>query len=125
MLTTITTSLILIFSFSENRAQNNKFISLFLILEGLLIGVFSAFDSILFYIFFESMLIPLFLIIGIWGGSNRIYATLKFFIYTFVGSVLMLISLIYLSNQANSFNIVDFYNLNLPLETQITSFWHS
>jgi len=122
MLTTITTSLILIFSFSENRAQNNKFISLFLILEGLLIGVFSAFDSILFYIFFESMLIPLFLIIGIWGGNNRIYATLKFFIYTFVGSVLMLISLIYLSNQANSFNIVDFYNLNLPLETQIYIF---
>ncbi|GIS45956.1 MAG: hypothetical protein Ct9H90mP18_02880 [Gammaproteobacteria bacterium] len=60
ILTTITTSLILIFSFSENRAQNNKFISFFLILEGLLIGVFSAFDSILFYIFFESMLIPLF-----------------------------------------------------------------
>ena len=122
LLTTITTSLILMFSFSENRAQNNKFISLFLILEGLLIGVFSAFDSILFYIFFESMLIPLFLIIGIWGGSNRIYATTKFFIYTLVGSVLMLISLIYLSNQADSFSIVDFYNLELSLETQIYIF---
>ena len=122
LLTTLTTSLILLFSFSENREQNNKFVSLFLILEGLLIGVFCAFDSILFYIFFESMLIPLFLIIGIWGGDNRIYATLKFFIYTLVGSVLMLVSLIYLSNQANSFYIVDFYNLELLLDTQIYIF---
>ena len=72
-------------------------------------GTFSAFDSILFYIFFESLLIPLFLIIiGIWGGSNRKYATIKFFLYTLFGSVLMLISIIYLANLANSFAIKDF-----------------
>ena len=122
ILTTVISLLIVLFSFTEERSQNNKFISLFLILEGLILGVFSAFDSILFYIFFEAMLIPLFLIIGIWGGSNRVYATIKFFIYTLVGSVLMLVSLIYLSIESKSFFIHDFYNLKLDLETQIYLF---
>ena len=122
LLTTVISLLIVLFSFTEERSQNNKFISLFLILEGLILGVFSAFDSILFYIFFEAMLIPLFLIIGIWGGSNRVYATIKFFIYTLVGSVLMLVSLIYLSIESNSFFIHDFYSLKLDLETQIYLF---
>ena len=122
ILTTVISLLIVLFSFTEERSQNNKFISLFLILEGLILGVFSAFDSILFYIFFEAMLIPLFLIIGIWGGSNRVYATIKFFIYTLVGSVLMLVSLIYLSIESKSFFIHDFYSLKLDLETQIYLF---
>jgi len=122
LLTTVISLLIILFSFTEERSQNNKFISLFLILEGLILGVFSAFDSILFYIFFEAMLIPLFLIIGIWGGSNRVYATIKFFIYTLVGSVLMLVSLIYLSIESKSFFIHDFYSLKLDLETQIYLF---
>ena len=90
LLTTLITFLTIVYNFSEDRVQNNKYNALFLFLEGLLLGVFCAFDSILFYIFFEAMLIPLFLIIGIWGGSNRVYATLKFFIYTLLGSVLML-----------------------------------
>ena len=122
LLTTITTLIINLYSFSESREQNNKYLSLFLILEGIILGVFCAFDSILFYIFFEAMLIPLFLIIGIWGGSNRVYATIKFFIYTLVGSVLMLISLIYLSMQTSSFFIYDFYGLDLPLSVQIYLF---
>ena len=122
LLTTVISLLIVLFSFTDERSQNNKFISLFLILEGLILGVFSAFDSILFYIFFEAMLIPLFLIIGIWGGSNRVYATIKFFIYTLVGSVLMLVSLIYLSIESKSFFIHDFYSLKLDLETQIYLF---
>ena len=122
LLTTIITSLIMIFNFSEPRQQNNKYIALFLILEGLLLGVFCAFDSILFYIFFEAMLIPLFLIIGIWGGPNRVYATIKFFIYTLLGSVLMLIALLYLSFKANSFYIFDYYNLVLDLDIQIFIF---
>ena len=122
ILTTIITSIIMLFNFSEERSQNNKFISLFLLLEGLLLGVFCSFDSILFYIFFESTLIPLFLIIGIWGGPNRIYATLKFFIYTLFGSVLLLVSLIYLSFKANSFYILDYYHLLLDLDTQIYLF---
>ncbi len=122
LLTTIISSIIILYSFSENREQNNKFMGLFLTLEGIIIGVFCAFDSILFYIFFEAMLIPLFLIIGIWGGTNRVYATIKFFIYTLIGSVLMLISLIYLSIQSSSFFIQDFYNLQLPLDVQIYLF---
>ncbi|MED5274442.1 MAG: NADH-quinone oxidoreductase subunit M, partial [Pseudomonadota bacterium] len=122
LLTSIISLLILFFSLCEERSQENKFFSLFLILEGLLFGVFCSFDSILFYIFFESMLIPLFLIIGIWGGPNRIYATIKFFLYTLFGSVLMLVAIIYLSFKANSFAIFDFYNLILPLQTQIFIF---
>jgi NADH-quinone oxidoreductase subunit M len=68
----------------------------FLIMEGLMNGVFAALDAMLFYVFFEGMLIPMFLIIGIWGGPNRVYATIKFFLYTFLGSVFMLVALIYL-----------------------------
>ena len=95
---------------------------MFLILEGLILGVFCAFDSILFYIFFEAMLIPLFLIIGIWGGPNKVYATIKFFIYTLFGSVLMLVALLYLSFKTNSFYILDYYNLALSLDIQILLF---
>ncbi len=105
LLTTIISSVIIFFSFSEERNQNHKFISWFLFIEGLLLGVFCGLDSILFYIFFESMLIPLFLIIGIWGGPNRVYATIKFFIYTLFGSVLMLVAILYLAFKANSFLI--------------------
>ena len=122
LLTTIISSVIIFFSFSEERSQNNKFISSFLFIEGLLLGAFCALDSILFYIFFESMLIPLFLIIGIWGGPNRVYATIKFFIYTLFGSVLMLVAILYLAFKANSFLIFDFYNLNIDLNTQIFLF---
>ena len=122
ILTTIITSVIILFNFSEIREQNNKYTALFLFLEGLLLGVFCAFDSILFYIFFEAMLIPLFLIIGIWGGPNRVYATIKFFIYTLFGSVLMLVALLYLSFKVNSFYIPDYYTMALELDVQILIF---
>jgi len=68
----------------------------FLILEGLMIGVFAALDGVLFYVFWEAMLLPMFIIIGVWGGPRRVYATIKFFLYTFIGSLLMLVALIYL-----------------------------
>ncbi len=119
LLTSLITFLISIFCISEKYHDKSSYIGYFLILEGLLIGTFTAFDSILFYIFFESLLIPLFLIIGIWGGNNRRYATIKFFLYTLFGSVLMLISIIYLSQIGNSFYIKDFYNLNMTLEEEI------
>ena len=122
LLTTLITFLTIVYNFSEDRTQNNKYNALFLFLEGLLLGVFCAFDSILFYIFFEAMLIPLFLIIGIWGGPNRVYATLKFFIYTLLGSVLMLVAILYLSFEADSFYILDFYNLGIGLDIQILIF---
>ena len=74
----------------------NQYLAAFLVLEGLMIGVFAAMDALLFYVFFEGMLIPMFIIIGVWGGPRRVYATLKFFLYTFFGSIFMLIALIYL-----------------------------
>ena len=122
LLTTLITFLTILYNFSEDRVQNNKYNALFLFLEGLLLGVFCAFDSILFYIFFEAMLIPLLLILGLWGGPNRVYATLKFFIYTLLGSVLMLVAILYLSFQADSFYILDFYNLAIGLDIQILIF---
>ena len=76
--------------------RSNQYLAAFLVLEGLMIGVFAAMDALLFYVFFEGMLIPMFIIIGIWGGPRRVYATLKFFLYTFFGSIFMLIGLIYL-----------------------------
>jgi len=90
----------------------------FQIMTGLMIGVFSALDAILFYIFFEATLIPMFLIIGIWGGPNRVYATIKFFLYTFLGSVFMLIALIYLYKVGGSFNILDMHVLPLAQKPQ-------
>ena len=84
-----------------------------------MIGVFSALDAVLFYIFWEAMLIPMFLIIGIWGGPNRVYATIKFFLYTFLGSVFMLVALLYLYQQTgNSFEISDMHDVRLGLTAQ-------
>ena len=94
----------------------------FLVMEGLMIGVFAALDAILFYVFFEAMLIPMFLIIGIWGGPRRVYATIKFFLYTFLGSVFMLVALIYMYFQAGSFEILVFHDLKLGMQEQILIF---
>jgi NADH-quinone oxidoreductase subunit M len=99
-----------------------QYMAAFLILEGLMNGVFAALDSILFYIFFEGMLIPMFLVIGVWGGPRRVYATIKFFLYTFLGSVFMLIALIYMYTQSGSFGILDFHDLRLDLTEQILIF---
>ena len=83
-----------------------------------MIGVFSALDGLLFYVFWEAMLIPMFLIIGVWGGQRRIYATLKFFLYTFLGSVLMLVAFIYLYGQTGSFDLFKFMNAPLSMTAQ-------
>lgn len=122
VLTAFSTLLVVIAAWEVVRYKPAQYLAAFLIMAGIMIGVFSALDAILFYVFFEAMLIPMFLIIGIWGGPNRIYATLKFFLYTFLGSVMMLIALIYLRFQAGSFAIYDFYGLGLPLSTQIVIF---
>jgi len=95
-----------------------QYMAAFLILQGLMVGVFSALDGMLFYIFFEAMLIPMFLIIGIWGGERRVYATLKFFLYTFFGSVFMLVGLIWLYLQSGSFDILGWHDLPLSLRAQ-------
>ena len=100
----------------EKRAA--QYYAAFLILEGLMIGVFCALDALLFYFFWEAMLIPMFLIIGIWGGPRRVYATLKFFLYTFLGSVLMLVALVYLYLQSGDYTITGFQSLPLALTEQ-------
>jgi len=95
----------------------------FLIMEGLMIGVFSSMDAILFYLFWEAMLIPMFLIIGVWGGSNRVYAAIKFFLYTLVGSLLMLVAIIYLYfTSDHTFNIASFHATPLTYTTQVLIF---
>ena len=118
LLTTFITPLVVLSSWDVIKDRPAQYFSAFLILEGLMIGVFSALDALLFYVFWESMLIPMFLIIGIWGGARRVYATLKFFLYTFLGSVLMLIAFIYLYSQTNNFDLLDFMDVPLSLEVQ-------
>ncbi|MCS4504666.1 NADH-quinone oxidoreductase subunit M [wastewater metagenome] len=122
ILTTFSTVLVVIAGWEVIRYKPQQYLAAFLVMEGIMVGVFSALDAILFYVFWEAMLIPMFLIIGIWGGPNRIYATLKFFLYTFLGSVLMLVALIYLSYQAGSFAIPDFYGLGLDPAIQTMIF---
>ena len=100
-----------------------QYMAAFLVMSGIINGVFGALDSILFYVFWEAMLIPMFIIIGVWGGPNRIYATMKFFLYTLLGSLLMLVSLIYLYNlSGGSFEILDFHHLAIPMSAQIFIF---
>ena len=96
----------------------SQYMAAFLAMEGLMIGVFAALDGLLFYIFFEAMLIPMFLVIGIWGGPRRVYATIKFFLYTFLGSVFMLIGLIYLYIQSGSWDILVWHELPLGFAAQ-------
>jgi NADH-quinone oxidoreductase subunit M len=118
LLTTFITVLIILAGWEVITDRVNQYMGAFLILEGLMVGVFSAMDAILFYVYWEAMLIPMFLIIGIWGGPNRVYATIKFFLYTFLGSVFMLVALLYLYGQANSFNISDMHDVALSASAQ-------
>lgn len=122
ILTTVSTVLVVIAGWQVIQDRAAQYMAAFLIMEGLMLGVFAALDAILFYLFFEAMLIPLFLVIGIWGGPNRVYATIKFFLYTFFGSVFLLIALLYLQFQAGSFSILDFHDVSLTLSQQIWIF---
>ncbi len=105
------------------KKRTAQYMAAFLIMSGLINGAFAAMDAILFYVFFEGMLIPMYLIIGIWGGPRRVYASMKFFLYTLLGSLLMLVGLVYLSYQAGSFSIPDMHNIrHLALNVQILLF---
>jgi len=99
-----------------------QYMAAFLIMSGLINGAFAALDGVLFYVFFEAMLIPMYLIIGVWGGPNRVYAAIKFFLYTLVGSLLMLVALIYLYRVSESFSILDWYHVPLSLPVQLLLF---
>ena len=118
LLTTFTTVLVVIACWVVIETRLSQYLAAFLVLEGLMIGVFVSLDAILFYFFWEAMLIPMFLIIGVWGGPGRIYATIKFFLYTFLGSVFMLVALLYLYSKMGSFYIFDLYRLPLSLAEQ-------
>lgn len=123
ILTTFTTVLVVIAGWKVIQKQVAQYMAMFLIMEGLMIGVFSAMDALLFYVFWEAMLVPMYLIIGIWGGPKRVYAAIKFFLYTFIGSVLMLVSLIFLYFKAGqSFDIQTLYAVKLDLTEQIFIF---
>lgn len=122
LLTTFTTVLVVIAGWEVIQHRVAQYMAAFLILEGLMNGVFAALDAVLFYIFFEGMLIPMFIVIGVWGGPRRVYATLKFFLYTFLGSVFMLIALVYMYSQSGSFSILEFHQLRLGLTEQILIF---
>ncbi|MFK7956228.1 MAG: NADH-quinone oxidoreductase subunit M [Lysobacterales bacterium] len=122
LLTTFISVLVVMGAWGPIKQRVTQYLAAFLILEGLMVGVFCALDAFLFYVFFEAMLIPMFLIIGIWGGPNRVYATIKFFLYTFLGSVFMLVALIYLYLKADSAAILDLHALPLTLTEQIWIF---
>ena len=122
LLTTLLTVIVVIAGWKVEASRVAQYLAAFLIMEGLMIGVFASLDAVLFYVFWEAMLIPMFLIIGIWGGPNRIYATIKFFLYTLLGSLLMLVALIYLYHVGGSFSILDFHALPLALTPQILIF---
>ncbi|AMN46837.1 NADH-quinone oxidoreductase subunit M [Steroidobacter denitrificans] len=127
LLTTFVTPLCVIAGWSIIEKKPGQYFASFLLMEGLMIGVFAALDAMLFYVLWEAMLIPMFIIIGIWGGPRRVYATLKFFLYTFLGSVLMLVSLIYMYLQSCdlgqcSYSIADFQRMPLGLNEQILIF---
>jgi NADH-quinone oxidoreductase subunit M len=122
LLTSFTTVICVAASWEAITKNIAQYMACFLIMSGLMIGVFSALDSILYYVFWEAMLIPMFLVIGIWGGPNRVYATIKFFLYTLLGSLLMLVAFIYLFHETGSFNIAKYHNVVLPLNVQIFIF---
>jgi NADH-quinone oxidoreductase subunit M len=110
--------LVVIAGWESIQKKVSQYLAAFLIMEGLMVGVFAALDGMLFYVFFEAMLIPMFLVIGVWGGPQRVYATIKFFLYTFLGSVFMLVALIYLYIQTGSFAILDWHAFPLGLDVQ-------
>ena len=122
LLTTFTTVLIVIASWQNIEKRVSQYMAAFLILEGLMIGVFAALDGVLFYVFWEAMLLPMFIIIGVWGGPRRVYATIKFFLYTFIGSLLMLVALIYLYLKSGSYELAVFQHMPLTLREQIFIF---
>ena len=123
LLNSLMTVLVVVAHWEVITEKVAQYLAAFLIMSGFLNGMFAALDAITFYVFFESMLIPMFLIIGVWGGPNRVYAAVKFFLYTLLGSLLMLAAFIYLYSATNgSWEILDWHRLPLPLTAQILIF---
>jgi len=123
ILTAFTSILVIIAGWDVIQKKPAQYMASFLIMEGLMIGVFAALDAMFFYVFWEAMLVPMFILIGVWGGVRRVYATLKFFIYTFIGSVFMLVALIYMYYQGGSFEILDMQHMPLSMQEQTFIFF--
>jgi NADH-quinone oxidoreductase subunit M len=124
LLTAFITVIVVIAGWEVIQEKVAQYMAAFLILSGLMIGVFCATDGMLFYVFFEATLIPMYIIIGVWGGQNRVYAALKFFLYTLLGSLLMLVALIYLYNASGgSFDILAWHKLQIGLDAQVLLFF--
>jgi len=124
LLNSFVTVLVVIAGWTVIRNRVGQYFASFLVLSGVMNGVFAALDGVLFYVFFEATLIPMFIIIGVWGGPNRVYAALKFFLYTLAGSLLMLVALLYLYGKSgNSFEILDWHTLPLTATAQIWLFF--
>ncbi|MBK8015648.1 MAG: NADH-quinone oxidoreductase subunit M [Betaproteobacteria bacterium] len=123
LLNSFTTVLVVLAGWKVIESRVAQYMAAFLVMSGLMNGVFSAMDAMLFYVFFEATLIPMFIVIGVWGGPNRIYASVKFFLYTLLGSLLMLVALLYLHQQSGgSFAISEFQKVPLALTAQILVF---
>ena len=123
LLNSFITVLVVIAGWEVIREKVAQYMAAFLVMSGLLNGTFAALDAVLFYVFFEATLIPMYLVIGVWGGPNRVYAAVKFFLYTLLGSLLMLIAFLYLYNKSGgSFAVLDYHKLPLPLSAQILLF---
>ncbi|MGE0875559.1 MAG: NADH-quinone oxidoreductase subunit M [Burkholderiales bacterium] len=124
LLNSFITVLVVIAGWAVIQKRVGQYLAAFLFLSGIMNGVFSALDGVLFYVFFEATLIPMFIIIGVWGGPNRVYAALKFFLYTLAGSLLMLVALLYLYNKSGgSFAVLDWHALPIPLAAQMWLFF--
>ena len=124
LLTAFITVVVVISAWEVITERVHQYMGAFLILSGLMVGVFAAVDGLLFYVFFEASLIPMYIIIGVWGGPNRVYAAFKFFLYTLLGSLLMLVALLYLYYKSGgSFSILDWHKLPLPLAAQSLLFF--
>ncbi|HLB56611.1 MAG TPA: NADH-quinone oxidoreductase subunit M [Coxiellaceae bacterium] len=123
ILTCFTMFIVVLASWTMVNTKVAEYLAAFLVMQGMVIGVFASIDAILFYFFWEGMLIPMYLSIGIWGGANRSYAAIKFFIYTFFGSALLLVAFLYLGLHDKSFNILHFYHMHLSLTVQIFIFF--
>lgn len=122
LLATVLTPLCILASWEAVQTRVREYMVAFLVLQTMMIGMFCALDFILFYIFFEAVLIPMFLIIGVWGGARRVYAAYKFFLYTFLGSVLMLLAIIVLWYQAGTTSIPELYEFDIPFAMQVWLF---
>jgi NADH-quinone oxidoreductase subunit M len=122
LLNSLTTVFVVWAGWEVIQTRVAQYMAAFLIMSGLINGAFAAIDGILFYVFFEAMLIPMYIIIGVWGGPNRVYAAVKFFLYTLLGSLLMLVALIYLYNVSQSFAIIDWYHVPLSMQSQLLLF---